>query len=220
MINFYFIDLAKLAVAFFVAISQSPLLTASAHGAVLKPGDEMDGMRITTGAARAPSLWAFCSSEEEVHIPTTNCRVPQMTALGIGHVFLPRDHAFSDMDWSALEGQLYIDNKFLVSLDDFGTYNYVLPTVAPTPSIAREVFTKFTAWDVVLTNLQPGTHTIQGMIRAEEEEYRWVVNLVIEARTVSGEKQAKENGSKNDITWCDAQGEWLSHRRHAFQLYG
>lgn len=48
------------------------------------------------------------------------------------------------------------------------------------PSLIREVFMKFTAWDMVITNLQPGTHTLRGIVRSDAKQYSWLVNLFIE----------------------------------------
>jgi hypothetical protein len=48
------------------------------------------------------------------------------------------------------------------------------------PSSVREVFRKFTAWDVVLTDLKPGRHTLHGTAQSEFETYSWIIDLAIE----------------------------------------
>jgi hypothetical protein len=136
-------------------------------------------MTLTTGAADARPLWAFCASEVNGNITTADCRVPQVSRLAIGHVFLGTEAAFRETEWSDLQWELYLDDQY-INLAQFGTYDYLLPAMAPNPSFVREVFMKFTAWDVVLTNLQPGAHTIEGRVRSGDEEYRWVVSMVIE----------------------------------------
>jgi hypothetical protein len=181
MINFYFADFAKLVLAFFLALSQWSAKTAEAHVAMLKAGDEIDGMVLTSGAKDAAPIWAFCSSQESKGMTSASCWVPQMPALAIGHVFLPGDHAFVQMEWSALEWELYLDDR-LIKLDDFDTYNYVVPTITSDLSPVREVLQKSLAWNVVLTDLRPGEHTIEGRVQAGAEEYRWIINLVIEAK--------------------------------------
>jgi hypothetical protein len=93
-----------------------------------------------------------------------------VSRLAIGHIFLGTDVALGDTKWSALNWELYLDDQY-IHLDDFGTFDYLLPTMAPSPSRVREVFTKFTAWDVVLTNLQPSEHTLEGRVGADPQEY-------------------------------------------------
>ena len=176
MINFYFSDFAKLVVAFIFAFLQSD--AAAAHTSMLTVGDEVDGMTLTQGAADARPLWVFCASDVIGNVTSADCRVPQVSRLAIGHAFLGTDTAFSKTERSDLQWELYIDDQY-INLAQFGTYDYLLPTMAPNPSFVREVFMKFTAWDVVLTDIQPGSHTIEGRVGAGTEEYRWVVDMVI-----------------------------------------
>jgi hypothetical protein len=64
-------------------------------------------------------------------------------------------------------------------LQSFGTYDFVLPAMSHHPSPIREVFLKFTAWDVVLTNLAPGEHTLHGSAQMGTDSYDWVIHLTI-----------------------------------------
>jgi hypothetical protein len=178
MINFYFTDFVKIVLAFFLALNQSSVESSATETTVLDLGDQVDGMTLTTGAAEAPSLWGFCSFLLSNHVTTANCQVPQLPKLAIGNIFRIRDDVLHSTDSSTLTWNLYIDDK-QVDLDDFDTYDDVLPKAAPSPSLVREDFIKFTAWDVVLTNLQPGVHTIEADIRSENKKYKWIVNLVI-----------------------------------------
>ena len=57
--------------------------------------------------------------------------------------------------------------------------------MAPSLSLVHEVLMKFPAWDVVLTDLQSGAHTLDGRVSAGQEEYGWIVNLVIEDDSLS-----------------------------------
>ena len=140
----------------------------------------LDGMTLTKGASRVPALWLFCSSQVSGTVTTAECQVPQMPKLAIGHAFLASQEALRGTEWSDLDWELSIDGQ-PVNLDDFGTYDYVMPTMASNPSLVREIFVKFTAWDIVLSDLQPGSHTLQGLVRTEAEEHSWVVDLSIEA---------------------------------------
>ena len=219
MIDFTFTSIAKVILAFFLAASQSSAKMAVAHVSMLNLGDKIDGMTLTNGAAGAPMLWIFCSSEVSNYLTTANCHVPQMSRLSIGHVFLATDEAFSGTEWSELDWQLYMDDN-LINLADFGTYDYVLPTIAPNPSLVREVFMKFTAWDVVLTNLQPGVHTLEGTVRGDSEEHSWVVNLVIEDQSSSQRNPQRKGYRAGDAqSRCLIMSEWLSFH-NSCRLYG
>jgi hypothetical protein len=213
MINFYFSDVAKFVLAFVLAFLQAD--AGAAHASMLSVGDEIDGMTLTTGAADARPLWIFCSSEVNGNVTTADCRVPQVSKLAIGHVFLGTDVAFGDVQWSDLGWELYLDDQY-VNLQQFGPYDYLLPTMAPNPSLVREVFMKFRAWDVVLTNLQPGTHTLEGRLFTEAQEYRWTVRLAIEETSQGNRNEQREStGSR-----CPHTAPWLSRFHGSCRLYG
>ena len=184
MIKIYFASLVKLLLASLLALSLVPAKAVMAHVAILHPGDEIAGMTLTNGSAEARSLWVFCSSEVTKNVTIANCRVPQTYRLAIGHAFLGTDEVFGKSGWSELKWELYLDNR-PVKLNDFGAYNSVVPAMAPSLSLIHEVLVKFPAWDVVLTDLQPGAHTLDGRVSAGEEEYSWMVNLVIEDESLS-----------------------------------
>jgi hypothetical protein len=146
--------------------------------AMLGMGDRIDGMLLTDGAADATPLGAFCSFTGSTNLVTANCRVPRVSRLAIGQALLTTGEFFPGIAWSDLAWELSIDGQ-PVDLHAFGTYEYVLPAIARTPSLVREVFTKQTAWDIVLSELQPGSHIVDGLVHHRSAEYTWVVNLVI-----------------------------------------
>lgn len=148
---------------------------------MLKPGDSIHGMTLTKGAAKAASLWAYCSSpQQNEQMIIAECQIPLSTKLGIGQVFHPMDNALTDLDGSAFTWDLSIDGRSL-DLAAFGTYDYVLPTLSHPPCPIREIFVKSTSWDIVLSELKPGTYTLQALAQAETETYTWIMILVIEA---------------------------------------
>lgn len=204
MIDFHFADLAKVMLAFVLAFLQAD--AAAAHSSMITAGDEIHGMTLTTGAADARPLWVFCATDVIGNVTTADCRIPQVSTLAIGHVFLGTDEVFTEADWSQLKWELYFDDA-LIDLDTFGRYDYVLPTMAPHPSLVREVFMKFKAWDVVLTNLQPGAHTIEGRVYTRDEEYRWVVNLKIEDRPLSEWASYRQGEKSGGIRFRPLQSE-------------
>ena len=152
----------------------------STDNSMLKPGDSIHGMTLTQGAASAAPLWAFCSSDQESkEIVAVDCRVPLLPRLAVGNIFMPTGESLTELGGSEITWELSIDDQ-IVDLDAFGTYDFVLPTMAHAPSPVREVFTKFTAWDVVLTNMKPGAHILHCMAQAETETYSWNINFTIE----------------------------------------
>ena len=147
---------------------------------VFGPGDRIDGMRLTTGTADAAPLLAFCSPAQPGRYTTiSDCHVPLLPRLAIGQIFMLADDSFTELDWSKLTWQFFMDER-AVDLESFGTYDFVVPTLLSSGSPIRETFTRSTAWDVVLTNLTPGEHTLRGLAQAETNSYSWIVHLTIE----------------------------------------
>jgi hypothetical protein len=149
--------------------------------AVSGPKDTINSMSLTTGAAEAVPLWAYCSpSEENTHIRTFDCRAPVWQTLAVGHLFLLADSAVLNAPGADLKWELSIDD-YLVDLESFGTFDYVIPTMPAGPSPIREVFAKMTDWNLVMTNLNPGEHIL--FFRAQDGEgyyYEWLVHLLIQ----------------------------------------
>ena len=163
-----------------VMLAYQPV-SQSADDGMLKPGDEIDGMVLTTGVAEAAPLWAFCSPTlENDSVTRVECQVPQLSKLAIGHPFGGAEQALQALDWSTLTWELSLDEGSL-DLEAFGIHHYVIPDLASPPSPIREVFRKKQAWDVVLTNPTPGLHTLHGMARAGTNTYSWIVNFTVEA---------------------------------------
>ena len=151
------------------------------RGEMFQPGDAIDGMILTTGAKDVPPLWAFCSPVQYVgNMTTADCRVPMLRRLAIGNIFLPGDDSLDRLDWSEINWELTIDDH-PIDLRSFGTYDFDLPAMSHAPSPVREVFVHFTAWDVVLTNLNPGEHIIHGLAQIGPDTYNWVIHLTIKA---------------------------------------
>lgn len=149
--------------------------------AMFRPGDTINGLSLGTGAADAPPLWSYCSpSQENTLIRTFHCRVPAWQTLAIGNLFLLLDAGRSNLGGSELAWELSIDDH-VVDLQSYGTFDYVMPGMAMGPSPVREVFLRVTDWNLVMTNLNPGEHTLRFLAQNETESYAWFVNLVIEA---------------------------------------
>jgi len=163
-------------VLFFLVACQSKVQSSSAS--MLKPGDHIGGMTLTTGATEAPPLWAFCSHQDNDHV--SKCHIPsKVSKVGIGHVFVLADEIPANLDWAEVTWNLSVDNQ-PIDLPLFGTYDFVLPGMASKPSPIREVFWKFTAWDIVLTDLKPGQYILRGAAESEYDTYSWIIDLFIE----------------------------------------
>lgn len=176
----------KTRVSHWIYIGLLVLLTAcQASGqplsaAMSEPKDAINGMRLTTGAVDAAPLWAHCSpSQENTHIRTFHCRAPVWQTLAIGHLFLLTDQALWNRDEAELVWELAIDDH-VIDLESFGTFDYVMPAMPASPSPIREVFAHVTDWNLVMTNLNPGEHTLHFRAQNDTAQYHWLVNLVVE----------------------------------------
>jgi hypothetical protein len=145
--------------------------------AIVQPPEAID---LATGAADVPPLWAFCSaSPENTHLRTFNCRASAGQTLAVGYLFLLADAALLNGSGADLVWELAI-NDTIVDLESFGTYDYIMPAMPAGPSTVREVFMELTDWNLVMTNLNPGEHTLSFRAQNETNTYLWLVNLVIE----------------------------------------
>jgi hypothetical protein len=155
-------------------------MSQSLSAEMSQPGDVISGMTLGTGAKGAVPLWAFCSaSQENSLVPTFNCRASELQTLAIGHVFLLSEMASLNSDGSDLIWDLSIDDQ-IVDLESFGRFEYTAPSMTKSPSPIREVFKKAIGWNIVLTNLNPGEHTLSFRAQSETDSHLWLVNLVIE----------------------------------------
>ncbi len=169
-----------LVVGLLVMLTPSLAVGQQTQAAMLKPGDSINGTRLTTGADDAPPLWAFCSnSPEGKGSYILDCRAPALASLGIGNIFLYADEAIMDLDWSDLVWELSIDAQE-VNLESFGTFDYVVPSLSKNPSPVREIFKRGKAWNIVLKDLKPGHHTLWFVAQSKMGSYTWFVNLEIE----------------------------------------
>ena len=143
------------------------------------PGTTINGARLSTGAESALPLWGFCSpSQENTMIQTFNCRASVSQTLAIGHVFLLAEQLPSNSDGSDLVWDLSVDNQ-VVDLESFGKFEYVMPSMAKSPSSVREVFKKAVGWNIVMTNLSPGEHTLSFRAQSATASHSWLVHLAV-----------------------------------------
>lgn len=159
----------------------------------VRPGDTIGSMSLRSGGSEGPPIWAFCSPAFlNPGVTTTECTVPPLPELAIGHGWFSADEALRDSNWQAMNWELYLDGQ-QVDLDAFGTYDGDLPqTGLPGHDPDEEVITKLRSWDVVLVNPTAGGHTLRSVVHVsqtvddgfhatEAGTYELVVNFTVEA---------------------------------------
>lgn len=151
----------------------------SASHSMLKPGEKIDDMTITTGVEDAVPLWSFClPTIESEYMIRVDCRELNYPRLAIGHTYGIMDLVSKSAETYEFTWQMAVDGH-PIDLKAFGVHDYVQPDLAPSPSPIREIFRVLRVWDVVLENLTPGVHTLHGQARSEKGIYHWIVNFTV-----------------------------------------
>lgn len=171
-----------IAVSSFLIAFRQQGIESSLTNPLLKPGDQIDDMTLTTGAENAYPLWSICSSQRvNDHSIRGDCRELSFYAnLAIGHTLGVMDLVDHSIDWEELIWEMSVDGH-PIDLEAFGIYDFVHPDIPPRPSPVREVFRVVSVWDVVLVNPTPGTHRLQGQAQSPDgaETYTWVVDFTV-----------------------------------------
>jgi hypothetical protein len=146
----------------------------------LRPGGTIGDMVITNGVQNAIPLWAFClSAKEDDRSIRVDCEELPSASLAVGHTFGVMDLIPESADWEDLTWEMSVDGH-TIDLDAFGVYDLGYPALASRPSSIREVFMRLRLWDVVLANITPGMHRLQGQaLPPDGEAYRWVVHFSV-----------------------------------------
>lgn len=153
-------------------IADLPTTTATSMH-MLKPGDKIGEMVVKSGPAEieGPPIWAFCSPafSEEPGVKTIECSVPPPPDLPVGHGWFSSDEAKRDENWEAMTWELFIDDQ-PVELNAFGALDVDLPqTGLPGHGPDEEVITKLRTWDVLLSDLVPGVHTLRSVLHVSQD---------------------------------------------------
>ncbi len=143
------------------------------------PGDTVAGMNLTTGIQDSKPLQAFCSTARQSATSTlAECSVPMTSRLPVGQIFMLADDQLAGLDRSSITWDLAVDDQPL-DLEAFGTIKYAIPELLSSPSRIREAFQVVEAWNVVLTDLEPGEHNITGHARYGATLFTWVMHVSI-----------------------------------------
>ena len=159
----------------------------------IAPGDSIGGMSLRSGGSEGPPIWAFCvPAFLNPGVTTTECTVPPLPELAVGHGWFSADEALRDSNWEAMTWELYLDDQ-QVDLAAFGTLDADLPqTGLPGHDPDEEVITKLRSWDVVLGSPTAGAHTLRSVLHLSEQvddgfhvteagTYELVVTFTVEA---------------------------------------
>jgi hypothetical protein len=158
-----------------------------------QPGDSIGGMVLKTGGSEIVPIWAFCvPAFLNPGVTTTECNVPPLPELAIGHGWFSADEALRDSNWQAMTWELYLDGQ-QVDLNAFGTNDADMPqTGLPGHDPNEEVITNLRSWDVVLGNPTAGAHTLHSVLHLSQQvddgfhvteagTYELVVNFTVKA---------------------------------------
>ena len=158
-----------------------------------QPGDTIGEMVLKTGGFEIVPIWAFCSPAFlNPGVTTTECNVPALPELAVGHGWWTADEALRDSCWEAMTWELYLDGR-QVELNAFGNFDADLPqTGLPGRDADEEVITKLRSWDVVVENPTAGAHTLRSVLHLSQQvddgfhvteagTYELVVNFTVEA---------------------------------------
>ena len=149
---------------------------------MLKPGEKIDEMVVTSGVEDAFPLSAFCSpTKENDHSIRVDCGELSLCAnLAIGQTFGVTDLIPASIDREDLIWKMFVDGH-PIGLEAFGVSDFVHPGLALSPSPVRELFKVGRLWNVVLVNPTPGMHRVQGQAQTRDgaETYTWAVNFTV-----------------------------------------
>lgn len=185
---------------------------------LLQPGDSIGEMSLRAGGADGPPLWAFCSPAFlNLGLTTTECAVPPLPEVAIGHGEWFADEALRDSNWSVMTWELYLDGQ-QIDLAAFGTYDDDLPqTGLPGHDPDEEVVTKLRTYDVVLVNPTLGEHALRSVLTVSEETtngfypiaagtYELVVNFTVAVPAPALPQTGGSTPAKTPQLWIAAAG--------------
>lgn len=180
-------------VALVVMLALPTALYAQETAPPAQPGDSIGEMSLRSGGSEGPPIWAFCvPAFLNPGVTTTECSVPALPELAVGHGWWAADEALRDSSWQAMTWELYLDGQ-QVDLNAFGTFDADLPqTGLPGHDANEEVITKLRSWDVVVGNPTAGAHTLRSVLHLSQQvndgfhvteagTYELVVNFTVEA---------------------------------------
>ena len=167
---------------FNMAESESPFSRKDKNYPMLKPGEKIDDMVITSGVKNAYPLSAFCTPvKENDYSIRVDCGDLSVCAdLAIGQTFGVTDLIPASIDRDNLTWKMYVDGH-PIRLTAFGVSDIVHPDLVLNPSPLRELFNAGIIWNVVLVNPTSGMHQLQGQVQPRDgaTPYTWTVNFTV-----------------------------------------
>lgn len=178
-----FYSLMIIGMLFALASCRMQAASAAALPLLLRKGEDINGMTITTGSEGAIPLETFCNFETGEDVTETiNCQVPALPKLAIGHMIGVTDWALKGHDELSRDWEVYLDG-YLLDLDTFQEQTDLGPALLSAPSAILEGFKQRSVWDIVLIDPTFGMHSLHTTVQDHSIGYDRVVNFMISSNS-------------------------------------
>ena len=143
---------------------------------MLKPGDQLGDMVITTWQGENPMIWDYCDPIITQPGPLTvarECEVPVAPKLFIGYGFVADTTEALETSWLGITWELALDG-LPVDLSAFGTRDF-------------DSGAKFRLWNVVLEKIPPGKHTLHYLFvdQGKPVDVTWTFTVASPERAIA-----------------------------------
>lgn len=158
------------------------VLVSCTSSDLIRPSQKIGPMWVNRyGHTTAENIWDHCDGHmpETPGTQTTDCTIPWVDELFIGHGIYGRDEAQRDALWNATTWELYIDGH-AVDLPAFNIADFEAPQDGTTY--------QYRVWRIRLRKIPEGLHTLRYVMHVNQEvdgvfdvqsigEYELVVNF-------------------------------------------
>lgn len=144
---------------------------------MLRPGDILDDMLLTTEQGDTPWIWDHCHEGETQII---KCDIPPFSKLFIGYGNIAGDMETLNAEWPQTTWRLFLDGH-PVDLPAFGTKDY-------------DVGQKLRLWNIVLEQVTPGEHSLNYIYTFANEttDVTWLFTVAAPASSLELPGNARE----------------------------
>lgn len=170
---------------FFILIAL--VLASCGPSDMIWPSDRIGPMWVNRyGHSNSQMIWEYCSyrTTESPGIQRTDCTVPWVDELFIGHGVRGQDETQRDALWAARSWELYIDG-YAVDLPAFNIVDFA--------SEFDGTLYQYRLWRIRLRKIPPGEHTLHYVMHVDREiegdpesqspgTYELIVNFTFEEK--------------------------------------
>jgi hypothetical protein len=144
---------------------------------LLRPGAELDGMRLTTANLVDDEIFSYCDPyTPQSGIHARDCEVPQLQRLMIGYGNIAATQELLEQEWPPQRWRLFLDGQE-VDLAAFGT---LADRRSFDFEVGHDVWTRL--WAVTVVNPTPGQHTVRYLIEpspaGDTLDITWTITVV------------------------------------------